>query len=237
MKVVLLLLCFLALIITGCAQTPDSYDVLYGISSSKQHFLKRLLILPVDITIKERFPGDLYENVPLWSNQANHAIENELVKTLNLKVGLQTIKYRETENSTAVEQHIPLIESVARAIRVHSRGFDLWTHKMQRFDYTIGSGLNVLKAKNIDAALFIKGYQSIEVFRYEDTKESIYTYRKQDLSWGDLYLTLILIDVNTGELLWVYFPTFSNVDLRNSAEVRTIVSNILEMFPIKTLDI
>jgi hypothetical protein len=236
MKTVLALLCLPAIIITGCAQTPDSYDVLYGISSSRQHFLKKLLILPADITIQERFPGALYEDIPAWANDANHTVVNELAKILNVGIGIQTIQYQKTENSTAVEQHIPLIKSVARAVRMHSRGFDLWRHKMERFDYTIGTGLNVLKNKNIDAALFVGGYQSIEAFRYDDTKTSIYTYRRQDLSLGDLYLTLILIDIDSGELLWTSFGTFSNIDLRNNTEVQTTLSHALLKFPLKILD-
>jgi hypothetical protein len=237
MKFEPLLPCFLAIIISGCAQTPDNYDVLYGLSLSKQHYLKKLLILPADITIQERFPGDLYEDIPLWANAANHAVVNELTTKLNIEVGIQTIQYQVTENSAAVEQHIPLIRSVAHAVRVHSRGFDLWPRKMEQFDYTIGTGLNVLKSKNIDAALFVGGYQSVEAFRYDDTKASIYSYHKQDLSLGDLYLTLILIDINSGDLLWTYFGTYSNIDLRNNAEVQATLSNALVKFPIEILDI
>ena len=231
-----MLLGLLATMITGCAQTPNSYDVLYG-SSAKQNVLKKLLILPADITVKERFPGDLYEIIPSWSNQANYVIQDELAKFINVEMGLQTFHYKDANNSKATKQHIPLIKSVARAVRLHSRGFDLWPHKMKQFDYTIGSGLNVLKNKKIDAVLFVEGYQSIEVFRFDDTKESIYTYRKQDLSLDNLYLTLILIDTNSGDLLWTYFGGFSSTDLRNKSDVQSIVSHALVTFPIETLDI
>ncbi|MGD8941088.1 MAG: hypothetical protein PVJ72_17015 [Gammaproteobacteria bacterium] len=237
MKFVPLIPWLLAIFISGCAQTPESYDVLYGLSLSKQHFLGKLLILPADIRIQERFPGDLYEDIPLWANKANHAVVNELATMLNTEVGIGTIQYQATENKVAVERHIPLIKSVARAVRVHSRGFDLWSHKMEQFDYTVGPGLNALKHKNIDAALFVAGYQSVEAFRYDDTKPSIYTYRKQDLSFGDLYLTLILIDSNSGDLLWTCFGSYSNIDLRNNAEVQAALSNALVKFPIKIFEL
>ena len=227
---------WLPILLAGCAQTPDNYEVLYGISSNQQ-FLKKLLILPADITIQERFPGDLYEDIPLWANEVNHGVVSQLANTIDEKIGLETIAYQEIEKSTAVEHHVPLIKSVARAVRMHSRGFDLWPHKMERFDYTIGTGMNVLKTGNIDAVLFVGGYQSVEIFRYDDSKASIYTYRKQDLSLGDLYLTLILIDTNSGDLVWTYFGTFSNIDLRNNTEVQTVLAHALVRFPINVLDI
>ena len=236
MKKIKSLLITLALSMTGCAST-DSYNILYGASVSKPQYLKKLLILPADIAIKESFAGNLLEDIPLWANTADQAVMDELANTFGSELGVKTVKYQDINDTATINEYLPLIKRVSQAVRMHSRGFGLWQHKMEHFDYTIGNGLNALRHKEIDAALYISGYQSVEAFRYDGSKDSVYSYRKADLSFGDLYLSLILIDVNSGELLWTYFGTFSNVDSQNNSEVRTTLSQALVKFPSQMLNI
>ena len=231
MKTIRWLLSLIAMFLVACNSSPARYEVHYGAATIKPPVVNKVLILPADITVKERFPGDVKEEVPLWINQADLAVVNELAILLNTNLGVSVATRPELQHESAIKQHIPLIKTVARAVRVHSSGWNLWPHKMQQFDYTIGKGLKSLKNSGIDAVMFIGGSQVVQTFRYDDTKTSVYTYRKKDLSLDDLAMALILIDVSSGDLIWTYFGKFENLDLRENEEIQAMLTQALEKFP------
>ena len=219
-----------SLSVIGCASS-SSYDNLYGASTSNPPYLQKLLVLPVDITIEERFPGNIFEDIPPWTRMANKTVAEEFTTIFKSELKGQAILYSEIKDASAIDPYLPLIRNVSQAVRIHTRGFDLWPWKMAHFDYTIGNGLTALRHNGVDAVLYISGYQSVEAFRPDSSKESVYTYRKADLSLGDLYIALTLIDTASGELLWNYAGTFSNIDLRDNSEVRETLFQALTKFP------
>jgi len=231
-SVFILLSSLLFFIATACSHTPESIDIHSGKSSLNINSINNMLLLGADLNIQERFTREFREEISVWSASTNQLINKELENLLVVNSKLSRLDMLDVESINKTKSYISLIKDVSKEIWIHSRGWNFWPHKMENFDYTIGDGLSSLKYKNsIDTMLFLDGFQTVKVRKKELNKESIYSYERDNIIFDTLFIQLMLIDITTGEILWVKFNEFENVDLRSPIEIRIILSETLKGFP------
>lgn len=226
-------LAFALLAIGGCVQTTTTYQLHYDINNpARQTFQNKLLLFPVDITTQELFPGGVIEDIPGWTSSTNENMTNQLEAYLTSGLGIRSKILREDRNTALVNNHTALLKLVNRAIRKHTRGWNIWTHKQKKFDYTIGPGLNFLRNQDVDAALVITGIQTVQIARFDDTLADIASYPSDQLTFGQIRFNICLIDLDTGDILWSNIDNYTGVDLRQTRSVKQMLVYALRSFPV-----
>lgn len=243
-----IMICGSLLFSAGASAAAPSYRVHYTlVNTSRPKLPRRIIILPVSIVVKEKSYGGVSEPVDAWSRQASRNIYKSLgrfAKRISKRKG--RIRLVRRPNFTASEdarisEHIALYRQVVNtAISRTSvgQGRAPWKHKLKKFDYTIGPGLNFLRAKtSADTALFIYG---------EDTVSS--SGRKVKAVVGNIpffgalvggppqlgysFVHVGLVDLRTGNLLWMN-KAFkgSTGDLRKPAAADAIIKQVFKDYP------
>ena len=217
----------------GCAQTATTYQLHYDINNpERQTFQNTLLIFPADIATQELFPGGVIEDIPSWTSATNEIITKQLEIYLASRLGIHSKILRDNSNSSLVHNHTVLLKWVNRAIRKHTRGWNTWTHKQNRFDYTIGPGLNFLRNQDVDTALYITGAQMVQVAKFDDTLTDITSYPSNQLTFGQIHFDICLVDLDTGDILWSNIDNYTGVDLRQTRSIRKMLAYALKSFPV-----
>jgi len=135
------------------ASTP--HWVHYKLLKGKPKLPKKLVILPVNIEVKEVTAGGVKEIVPKWSKKAAKNITKSLSALIKKDKRLRQVRLPRLSNKTSkvVDEHMALYKLVVNtATKVG------WEHKARRFDYGIGPGLAALRRKTgADAAVMVYG--------------------------------------------------------------------------------
>ena len=209
------------LFISGCANTSISHNTHHRILDTKISYpIKNVLLLPTEIRLYEYIAGNYREPVPKLSNKANQVITDSVLKFLDAGLGLQATYYDQKNLSKSLREHVALLHQVLNSIYQHANtdSFDVWPHKITHFDYSIGAGLAFLKAENIDAVLIMRGVQYVSVFR-------------DNLEFDKLKTNTSLIDVNTGDIMWVDFSEYPDLNIREPQLINEMLVNIFKSFP------
>ena len=226
---------FLILSLTGCSNLPPSSNnfINYKLANGgKSRSINNVLIFPTQVAIAEIFPGGVFEESPNWSMAANSNLSQRLTNSLGSQPGIEANDLRVVQNLAGdIKRQLPFLQRVVGTIRKHTSGWDAWPHKINKFDYSVGEGLGFLKGKNIDAALYVVGRQMNHKNKYASKYGDITTYPREHITFGDLYISVCLIDINTGDILWFKHEKYRDIDLRHSSDTDRLISHLLSTFP------
>lgn len=232
-------------ILGGCAtqRLPlATSPQLKAIDTSKS--LKKVVLLPIEVTVSEISAGGMIEKVPEWTEIGHQNIEMALRRMASDQLKIELIKLADlTEGEQLVlNQHLALYQRVGPDAFLFSLSQDpAWKHKKDNFDYTLGPGLKFLRDKTgADVALILVGQDYISS-----------SGRKALMVFGMIaaaavgvvvvpqgapaFVSSALVNLNDGELLWINFSgRAGSADLRKQEDAYLLISEMLASFPSNT---
>jgi len=220
--------------VSASAAKPN-YRVHYSLISAKKPRLPhRVVILPVNIVVSEKTFGGVTERVDKWSDQASKNIFQALAEYAqeNKSISLLAAPRFTSSESALVTEHLALYKQVVNTASWATRVPPVWTHKLRKFDYTIGPGLNFLQKKTgADTALLVYGQDEVST----GGRKAAATMAKVfggSTDFGHSYIHLGLVDLRTGALLWVNSEyKGATGDLRRAEDARKMVKDIFKVYP------
>jgi hypothetical protein len=227
---------FLACAVPLAAQAASTpHWVHYKLLNKTTELPKKVVIMPINVEVMEMTAGDVKEEVPEWSAEAGKNITKSLSVALSNNASLKEIKMPRLsgKETASVDEHLALYKLV-----VNSASQTSWEHKVRRFDYSIGPGLEKLRRKTgADAALMVYGrdYASTAGRKAKAVLGripivNIFTGAPPEL--GHSFVHIGMIDLRTGDILWMnseYRDGSSN--LRDHEDAGDIISAIFEWYP------
>jgi hypothetical protein len=231
--------------LAGCAGPTRNASVHKSLEGkAEQPMPRKVLLLPPDIRVHEVSAGGVVEKVDAWTEQANgHAAK--AVREIGNSRHLFEARERPdlaAEDKTALDQHLALYDLVAISADFSRSGpFAPWRERAQNFDYTLGPGLKDLADRSdMDAALIIIGSDYISS-----------AGRKAQMVLGVLaaallgaavipqggisYVSVGVIDLRSGDLLWFSTNRGPQNDLREEDHVQSILQRLLAEYPGATI--
>ncbi len=230
--------CFVLFTASSSAAKP-SYRVHYTlVNTSKPKLPRRIIVLPVSIEVKERSYGGVTEVVDAWSRQASRNIFKSLrrftKRTRRTKL-VKTPNFTRSEDAR-ISEHIALYRQVVNTAgaktQTRNKQFT-WNHKLKKYDYTIGPGLNFLRAKtSADTALFVYGVDIVSTGGRKAKATLNAIFGGGPSQFGYSYIHVGLVDLRTGNLLWSNKAYKSgSSDLRKSAAAEKLVKQVFKDYP------
>ncbi len=196
----------------------------------------KILLVDPEVLVKELSVGGLPEKVDEWSNQAKTNINNALNNQINNRHLFDKVdqpKDLPAEQVDAIEEHAALYQVVGfNALYFGKSQFDAWKHKQTEFDYTLGNGLTDLVDKTgADAALFIVGEDYISSGGRKAARVFAALFGVI-LPASPTFLSVGLVDLKTGNLLWMNYATaMDSKDLRKPEDVNAMIDDLFLTYP------
>jgi hypothetical protein len=235
------LLLTVALLLAACAGTPSKTVVNESIARSPEQPLPRkILLLPPEVRLHEVSAGGVVERVAGWTNAASTAAANTVRQWAAAKHAFEVVESPALsgEDKAALEQHIALYDLVAGSAHVARNSvIQAWRDRAKTFDYTLGPGLKPLaEHSGIDAALIVSGSDYIST-----------AGRKAAMVMGTIlgalagvavvpqggisFISVGIVDLRTGDLLWFGTDQSGNADLRNEQDIKRMLEGLFQTYP------
>jgi len=200
--------------------------------------LRQVVLLPVDVNVKEMSAGGVQEEVPEWSHKAEENIRSALLIARGSEGGCCVTRVVDSSSLTpeereTLEEHLALFNTVAaNALWVDLPGNSAWHFKSEHFDYTLGSGLSFLKTRyGVDAGLIILGEDVVST----GGRKAMAVLGASvgiGVPVGHSILVGGLVDFETGDLLWLNRTTsYGAADLRDPASCLDLARKLMENYP------
>jgi hypothetical protein len=224
------------LILAGC-QTIPSYKVNHRLVQQGQPPAGDVIVLPLDIKVKEFSASGLTEEVPDWTRQAVANFRQQLQHhdpELLPELQLRFMPEQPAEDMARVEEHLALNDRVMGNAFVFSgpTGGEAWKHKAKHFDYSLGPGLAFLAERTgADKALILMGE---DVHSSEGRKAAFLVAAAfgVGIPLGHSVAVASLVDLRSGDVLWMhYYISAGNVSFLNEEDTRTVVTELFKPFP------
>jgi len=227
------------LILAGCAGGTSA--VHRSLSDAAERTLPRkVLLLPVEVQMHEVSTGGVVEKVDAWTQTASgHA--DKYIRELSAGSGafqiLDSPQLTDAQRAQ-LEQHIALYEVVAGSAYFAGQSqIAVWQERAKSFDYTLGPGLKPLAdGTGIDAAMIVIGSDHISS-----------TGRRAALVMGLVlgalagvavapqggvsFISVGVVDMRTGNLLWLGTEHSQTTDFRNEPDVRRLLEALFRTYP------
>jgi hypothetical protein len=227
-------------VLGGCAAAPSSSLHKSLVDQPDQQMPHKMLLLPADIRVHEISAGGVVEKVDDWTSAAsNHAMKSmrgiaDSKKLFELK---ETPSLSEADRQ-ALEQHQALYELVANSADFARSGPLMpWRERAKNFDYTIGPGLKELAAgTGMDAAVIVIGSDYISSAGRKATMAigilaAAFTGVAIVPAGGVSYVSVGVVELRTGNLLWFATNRGQSSDLREENQMQTVLSGLFESYP------
>lgn len=197
----------------------------------------RVLLLPIDVEIKEMSASGLSEVVPAWTDTARG-----LLRQQPLARGATLLRARELqplptdldpELAHQVEEHNKLAKLVwADAFLMSRLGGPAWAHKARHFDYSLGPGLAPLaEHTGADRALLVLGE---DVHTTAGRKALMIGLAALGVAvpLGHTFVSVALVDLHSGDLLWMNtYLRGDDTSLLEAEDVRKVLDTLFAGYP------
>jgi len=204
------------LILSGCA--PKKVHTDYTARASK---IRSIGIIAPDIEFDDVHFGGVREKRDDWSDQANKNMIAALTGRLPARGFSVKVIPRDGEYRQTVEEIDGLFFSIVWCFRRYAsaEGETQFPHKVDSFEYSIGSVSALLDAFHVDALIVLGGIGQ---------ERSLFTQ-------GGSVVAMSFID-RTGDLLWLEYvikrdQAFMSWDLRIRDQADSIITSMLEEMP------
>lgn len=195
---------------------------------------RSLVILPPQVFVYELSAGGVPSRMADWETQSRETL-TAAAKTLAPMLGIESVRATPTleeHEDDWMSAHIGLYERVAQSVFVYGRGSQsAWAHKKEAFDYTLGPGLAFLGERTgADAALVILG---VDYISSSGRKLAFAAGLALGfiLPMGQSFLALGVVDLKTGDLLWMGFDASSTLDTREADAVQRTLRSLFAGWP------
>jgi hypothetical protein len=191
-------------------------------------------VIPASVKVFEVTAGGVEEEVPQWSAEASANVLKAVSEVIAKTAGMQEVKMARPAGAEAalVDEHMALYKLV-----VNTAHHTELKHKVRRFDFGIGPGLAALQAKTgADAAVMVYGRDEASTSGRKAKavlgKIPFVGAFTGDATLGHSFIHIGVIDLRTGDLLWMnseYRGSSSN--LREAADARSVVDAVFKWYP------
>ncbi len=207
----------LSFILFGCA-SPKSVRVDYTQRASK---IRSIGIVAPDITYYDVSFGGVREKNDESSEQANRNLVDAIQAALSSRGFEVKMIAREGDLKQSLDEVVGLFSLIAWSYQKHvlaNKEEELFPHKAEAFDYSVGPLDEILDARKVDALILVDGIgQGNGLF-----------------VTGGTAILIALVD-RTGVLLW--FEKYAGIrgnfayDIRDAKDVRKAVNKMIEKLP------
>lgn len=195
----------------------------------------RILLLEPSVRVGSQSTGGMFEPNADWTKQAHENIERELARAQG-SLGNEVVRldFNSSPQAVALQKYHSLFGAVAGSVLEYQffKGNRLPSKKLDKtFNWTVGSGLKDLEA--------LKGFDYILLVRTKDAYGS--TGRKIlqiaallggiAVTSGEHIGYAGLVDVKTGNLVWLNADLAMGGDVRDPLGAEKRVQQLLEGFP------
>ena len=227
-------------VLAGCAATPDAsvHESIAG--KAEQRMPRKMLLLPADIRVHEISAGGVVEKVDDWTTSANnHAMKSvrEIAGSKSLFEPKEIPALGEAEKQV-LDQHLALYELVAGSADFSKSGpFAPWRERAKNFDYTLGPGLKEFAERSdLDAAVIVIGSDYISSSGRKATMAlgilaAALTGVAVVPAGGQAFVSVGVVDLRTGNLLWFATSRGQSSDLRQEQQVRAVLDKLFTGYP------
>jgi hypothetical protein len=228
-----LLTLFLLATLAACATPEKTLQHQSLRDKGAQPMPRKVLLIPPDVRVSEISAGGVVEEVPDWTRQANGHMRSTLSAIAGeLKMEALAPPRLSPERQESLEQHMALYDLVAGNAFFAGRNTDpAWSHKKQAFDYSIGPGLAFLPEQaGTDAALFIIGADYISSSNRKAAM-LVGALFGVAIPGGISYLTAGVVDLRSGDLLWLNYEVDQTTDLREAKDADGLLRKVFSTYP------
>ncbi len=175
-----------------------------------------------------------------WTNQASANATSVVNHIASDRQPFQIVESPalSAEEKAILDEHIALYDNVAGSAHLARHSvFQAWRDRSKNFDYTLGPGLAALAERtNIDAALIVSGSDYISS-----------SGRKAAMVMGVLlgavtgvviipgggisFVSVGVVDLRTGNVLWFGTDQSGNTNFRNEADLRNMLEKLFDSYP------
>lgn len=195
---------------------------------------KKIVLLPPQVFVYELSAGGVPTRMTDWEATARDNIVAAATR-LSRETGLFELvpaPALDPQQADQLEAHIGLYDRVAQSVFVYGRGDqDAWAHKQNEFDYTVGPGLAFLREHTgADAALIVLGSDFIS----SGGRRAAFIVGLAlgvGLSLGQSFITAGIVDLTTGDVLWMSFDSSISMDSRTPADVDSLMRDLYQTWP------
>ncbi|KEQ18600.1 hypothetical protein [Endozoicomonas numazuensis] len=223
-----------AFLLGGCAATTVQNNVhhSYSSSESEREKVKKILIVPSDVVVKELGVGSV-EEVPEWTDKGKKLVDSELKAYMNShlnKVSWVPMPELTEEEQAILNQHIVLYDLVAgNALTITN--IEAFKSETESPDDTLGSGLSFLKEKSgADSVLLTFGADFVSSGGRVMTAVLL-AAAGVVIPGGHAVLNTGLIDLETGDVIWTNTSLSTSISLKDDKGAKSMVEQTLSAFP------
>jgi hypothetical protein len=201
---------------------------------SGRTFPEKLVLLPPQVTVKEISAGGMVDPVPEWTRQARANITEELHRQLAARkdmILVDTPQFTPDEEVQVEQYGASYMDIGITAYAMTNYGGSEWAHKRTHFDYTLGEGLAFLREKTgADAAIMVIGEDYVSSQGRKATM-ILGALVGVGIGGGQSLLSIGVVDLNNGDILWMHHDQSGVKDLKDRAAVSEMLQTILAGYP------
>ncbi len=213
------------------------YKIHHSLLEKSKLLPKKILVLPVDISVFQLSTGGVSEEVKKWSDLANTNVHKVISQFASKSKKFEVIQYKKFQGKeqNRVDEHVALYNLVGRMGLSYFSG--AWKHKRVKFDYSLGSGLKFLADKTgADAAMLVVGVDYVSSKGRKAAAvglllAGVLLGRGARIPLGYSNLVVGIVDLRTGNLLWIKREKDSVRTLRKTEHVEHMVKRIMSDYP------
>jgi len=195
---------------------------------------KKVVLLPPQVFVYELSAGGMPTRMADWEATARDNLVAAATR-LSRETGLFELVPAPALDPLLADQleaHVGLYERVAQSVFVYGRGDqDAWAHKKNEFDYTVGPGLAFLREQTgADAALIVLGSDYIS----SGGRRAAFVaglLLGVVMPLGQSFITAGIVDLTTGDVLWMSFDSSASMDSRTPADVDGLMHDLYQTWP------
>lgn len=195
---------------------------------------RKVVLLPPQVFVFELTAGGVPTRMADWETTARDNLTTAAAR-LARESGLfevvptPALAQRELDR---LDAHIGLYDRVAHSVFVYGRGEQAaWAHKKNEFDYTVGPGLAFLREQTgADAALIVLGSDFIS----SGGRKAAFIAGLAlgiVMPLGQAFMTAGVVDLKTGDVLWMSFDGSSSMDSRTPSDVDDLMRALYQTWP------
>jgi hypothetical protein len=202
---------------------------------------RTVLLVQPELIVKELTAGNLEESAPDWSKEASQNAAR-LLRALAEKNGAFEVvddSGLTPADKTSLQQYSALYVRLMSSIEISRRSRNpWWRERVMRFDYTVGPGISEVASKaNADAVLFVVGNEHVSSAGRQARMAGgilmgiltgIYSLPKA----GTSFLSLGMVDLHSGDLLWVSTDyKGGGINLRKEKDLDEVLTQLFASYP------
>lgn len=195
---------------------------------------KKVVVLPPQVFVYELTAGGVPTRMADWESVAHANLLSAVAREATANKLFQTVSAPDLDPATRdqLDAHMGLYDRVAQSVFVYGRGQqDAWAHKKNEFDYTVGPGLAFLRERTgADAALIVLGSDFISSSGRK-AAFAVGLLLGVGIPLGHAFMTAGLVDLKTGDVLWMSFDSSASLDSRKADDIDALVRAFYQTYP------